>query len=209
MKITLFTTQGILLPWPNAHFFPSLTFISFGHNKIFREKRSFFQCITGDCILVLYRIIVILDSAGNFIFPREIFSSFPSPYGSAKILLDQTRIYIFCVKASLTSSLLLHIFSAVTQLFGCIPFLLYLCLPESLRFPTQFFLNCVKNTLLSCFSAPVFFRENFSQFIEWYYPLSLLNLTYHRLYPPFFSVKTSLFSQPISQLLLDFLRAFS
>lgn len=82
VKITLFSTWGILLPCPNAHFFPSLTFISSGHNKIFREKRSFFRRITGDCALILYRTIVILGSVGNFIFPREIFSSFPSPYGS-------------------------------------------------------------------------------------------------------------------------------
>ena len=57
-------------------------------------------------------------------------------------------------------------------------------------------------------SLPQFFREKFSQFIEGYYSLSLLNLTCHRIYSPFFSVKTSLFSLPASQLLLDLRRTF-
>lgn len=70
----------ILFPWkslsfqPKGFFSPDLTRTSSAHNKIIPEKRSFFQRITGDCVLILYRTIVILDSTGNFIFPREIFS---------------------------------------------------------------------------------------------------------------------------------------
>lgn len=75
--------------------------------------------------------------------------------------------------------------------------------------PRNFFPNCVKTTLNSQFSAPVFFREKFSQFTDGCSPLCFHILSYHRLYLSFFLVKSSLFSQPASQLLLDFLRAIS
>ena len=70
--------------------------------------------------------------------------------------------FIFCVKASLISPL----FSIIHR---CI--VIIVLYPVSIiSLPTgiaaiplhNFFLNCVKNTLLSCSSTPVFFREKFS-----------------------------------------------
>ena len=146
---------------PKGFFFPILTFIPSGHNKIFREKRSFFRRITGGCALILYRTIVIFDSVGNFIFPREIFSSFPSPYGSANIILNRALTFIFYAWKLLLFSL------AISYIWRCIVvILLFFAHSKSLVtriaavFPRKFFLKCAKTALSSLFLCPNFFVKS-------------------------------------------------